>query len=107
MKIANIVTVNSLEVNDNINIVDNIDNIIQGLPTLVTSYDWVKDNYDDYDFYDKKLNDDLYWTFAKTERRDIFYSDIEDFITIAASYLSDSRKILQNIIEQLKVVLSL
>lgn len=83
MKIANIVTSNSLNVDDNINIVDSMDKIIEGLPTLVTSYKWVSENYEDYDIYDKKLGDKLYWTFAKTERRDIFYNDIEEFLTIA------------------------
>ena len=83
MKIANIVTSNSLEVDDNINIVESIDDVIEGLPTLVTSYKWVTENYDDYDVYDKKLNDKLYWTFAKTERRDIFFDDVDDFINIA------------------------
>lgn len=83
MMIANIVTSNSLDVDDNINIVESMNDIIEGLPTLVTSYKWVRENFDDYDVYDKKLNDKLYWTFAKTERRDIFFDDVDDFITIA------------------------
>ena len=83
MKIANIVTSNSLEVDDNINIVESIDDAIEGLPTLVTSYKWVTENYDEYDVYDKKLNDKLYWTFSKTERRDIFFDDVDNFIKIA------------------------
>ena len=52
MKIANIVTDNKIEVTDDINIVTSIDDIIEGLPTLVTSYRWLVDNYDDYDIYD-------------------------------------------------------
>lgn len=83
MKIANIVTNNSVEVPDDINVVKSMDDIIQGLPTLVTSYKWLTENYTDYDIYDKKLGDNLWWTFAKTERRDIFHKDVEDFITIA------------------------
>lgn len=83
--IANIVTSNKLEVDDidDINVVKSLDDIIQDLPTLVTSYKWVTDNYDDYDIYDKQLGDNLYWTFAKTERRDIFNHDVEEFITLA------------------------
>jgi len=83
--IANIVTSNKLEVDDidDINVVKSMDEIIQGLPTLVTSYKWVTNNYDDYDIYDKQLEDSLYWTFAKTERRDIFNNDVEEFITLA------------------------
>jgi hypothetical protein len=83
MKIANIVTNNKVDVSDDINVVKSLDEIIEGLPTLVTSYTWLKDNYDDYDIYDKQLGENLWWTFAKTERRDTFNRDIETFITLA------------------------
>jgi len=82
MKIANIVTSNKVDVTDDINVVKSIDDIIDGIPTLVTSYEWVSENYTDYDIYDKRLGENLYWTFARTERRDIFTLDIEDFITL-------------------------
>lgn len=82
MKIANIVTLNKVDVTTDINVVKSLDDIIVGLPTLVTSYDWVSENYTEYDIYDKKLADNLYWTFAKTERRDIFTTDVEEFITL-------------------------
>lgn len=82
MKIANIVTTNKVDVTDDINVVKSMDEIIKGLPTLVTSYKWLKENYNDYDIYNKKLADNLYWTFSRTERRDIFTKDVEDFITL-------------------------
>jgi hypothetical protein len=82
MKIANIVTSNKVDVSNDINVVRSLNDIIEGIPTLVTSYEWVSENYTDYDIYDKKLNDNLYWTFARTERRDIFALDIEEFITL-------------------------
>lgn len=91
MKIANIVTSNKVDVTDDINVVKSMDEIIQGLPTLVTSYQWLKENYTDYDIYDKKLSDNLYWTFARTERRDIFAKDVDDFVTIA------NRELIKNI----------
>lgn len=83
MKIANIVTSNKVDVTNDINVVKSMDEIIQGLPTLVTSYKWLKENYDDYDIYNKKLEDNLYWTFSRTERRDIFHKDVEEFVTLA------------------------
>ena len=83
MKIANIVTSNKVDVTSDINVVKDLKDIIEGIPTLVTSYKWVSSNYDDYEIYDKKINDNLYWTFARTERRDIFATDVELFITIA------------------------
>ena len=82
MKIANIVTSNKVDVSDDINVVKSMDDIIVGIPTLVTSYEWVSENYTDYDIYDKKLGDNLYWTFARTERRDIFALDVEEFVTL-------------------------
>jgi G3E family GTPase len=83
MKIANIVTSNKVDVTSDINVVKDLKDIIEGIPTLVTSYAWVSKNYDDYEIYDKKLDDNLYWTFARTERRDIFATDVELFVTIA------------------------
>lgn len=83
MKIANIVTSNRVDVSNDINVVKSFDEIIEGIPTLVTSYDWLKSNYDDYDINDKQLDDNLWWTFAKTERRDIFNRDVENFVTLA------------------------
>jgi G3E family GTPase len=83
MKIANIVTTNKVDVTDDINVVKDVNDTIEGIPTLVTSYDWVSKNYDDYEIYDKKLEENLFWTFARTERRDIFASDVESFITLA------------------------
>jgi len=91
MKIANIVTTNKVDVTDDINVVNDIKDIIEGIPTLVTSYQWLIKNYDDYDLYNKKLDDNLYWTFARTERRDIFTNDVENFITIA------NKKLIENI----------
>ena len=83
MKIANIVTSNKVDVTDDINVVKELSDIIEGIPTLVTSYIWVSTNYDDYEIYDKKIEENLYWTFARTERRDIFASDVESFVTMA------------------------
>lgn len=87
MKIANIVTSNKVDVTDDINVVKSMDDIIAGIPTLVTSYDWVSKNYSNYEIYDKKLSDNLYWTFARTERRDIFAIDVEEFVTLANEQL--------------------
>jgi len=92
MKIANIVTSNKVEVTDDINVVKDLNDIIDGIPTLVTSYDWVSKNYDDYDIYDKKLDKNLYWTFARTERRDIFATDVEEFITLVNKKLIEDIK---------------
>lgn len=92
MKIANIVTLNKVDVGDDINVVKTLDEIIEGIPTLVTSYEWVSKNYTDYEIYDKKLSDNLYWTFARTERRDIFAEDVDKFVTLANHKLVEDIK---------------
>ena len=38
-------------------------------------------------FIDKKLSDDIFWTFKKTERRDIFEEDLYNFINYSYNRL--------------------
>ena len=83
MKVGNIVVSGNPEMNSNFNVVNHMEDIIEGLPTIVASYEYVRDNYDDYDITNKQLDNNLYWTFAKIERRDDHYKDIEEFITLS------------------------
>lgn len=76
MKIANIVSLNKVNVSDEFNVVKTIDEIIPNLPTLVIGFDWVNKRYPDFDIKNKKLADNLYWTFKKTENRDKHDEDI-------------------------------
>ena len=80
MKIGNIVSTSSVSVSEDFNVVQSLDEIIQGLPTLIVGWDYVKKNYPDYDVTDRKLADNLYWTVKKTEKRDIYEEDLFYFI---------------------------
>ena len=80
MKIGNIVSTTSVSVSEDFNVVQSLDEIIQGLPTLIVGWDYVKKNYPDYDVTDRKLADNLYWTVKKTEKRDIYEEDLFYFI---------------------------
>jgi hypothetical protein len=80
MYVANIVTKTNLNVDKYFNIVQSIDEIIDDLPTLVIGWDIVKTINPNADFIDKKLSKDIFWTFKKTERRDIFEEDLYYFI---------------------------
>jgi hypothetical protein len=80
MYVANIVTKTNLNVDKYFNIVQSIDEIIDDLPTLVIGWDIVKTINPNVDFIDKKLSKDIFWTFKKTERRDIFEEDLYYFI---------------------------
>jgi hypothetical protein len=80
MYVANIVTKNNLNIDKYFNVVESLDEITQGLPTLIIGWDMVKTINPNVDFIDKKLSDDVFWTFKKTERRDIFEEDLYNFI---------------------------
>lgn len=79
MKLANIVTTISINVSKDFNVVKSLDEIIQGLPTLIIGWDYVKKNYDNYDISNRTLGQNLYWTFKKTEKRDLHEEDIYKF----------------------------
>jgi hypothetical protein len=79
MKIGNIVTQTSLNISNDFNVVKSIDDIIPGLPTLIIGWDNIKKKYPDYDIIDRKLGENLYWTFKKTEKRDFHEEDIYNF----------------------------
>ena len=79
MKIANIVSKNTIDVSITFNVVEQIDDIIQGLPTLIVGYDYVNKYYPDFDITNIELETNLYWTFKRTEKRDKFEEDLEWF----------------------------
>jgi hypothetical protein len=81
MYIANIVTNSNITVDKYFNISNSLDNIIQDLPTLIIGWDIVKTINPDVDFIDKKLSYNIFWTFKKSERRDIYQEDLYNFIT--------------------------
>lgn len=72
MKIANIVSVNNINVSEYFNVVDSMDKIIHTIPTLIVGFDIVNKLYPDFDITQRKIEKDLYWIFKKTERRDDF-----------------------------------
>lgn len=80
MIVANIVTNTNINVDKHFNVVNTLDEIIQGIPTLIIGWDIVKTINPEADFIDKKLSDNIFWTFKKTERRDIFEEDLYYFI---------------------------
>jgi len=80
MNVGNIVSTTNITITDDFNVVKSLDDIIQGLPTLIIGWDYVKKNYPDYDITDRKLSDNLYWTFKKTEKRELHEEDIYNFI---------------------------
>lgn len=80
MKIANIVTNNKLDISEQFNIVESMDDVIHGLPTLIVGFDTVNNLYPDFDILDIKVEDNIYWTFKKNEKRDKYNEDLNWFI---------------------------
>jgi hypothetical protein len=89
MFVGNIVTQSKINVDKYFNVVDSMNNIIHGLPTLIVGWDIVKTIEPYADFIVRKLSDDIFWTFKKTERRDIFENDLYDFIHYSYNLLID------------------
>ena len=87
MYIANIVTNSNINVDKYFKVSDSLDNIIQDLPTLIVGWDIIKLINPDVDFIDKKLSKNIFWTFKKTERRDIFEEDLYNFIQYSYNLL--------------------
>lgn len=76
MKIANIVSHNSIPVSDDFNVVRTLDEIIQGLPTLIVGWELVKKYRPDFNVLNKKIEENLYWTFMRSEKRDAYEEDL-------------------------------
>ena len=79
--IANIVSKNSINISQDFNVVESMDNIINGLPTLIVGVDLTESLYPDFDILDRCIEENMYWTFKKTEKRDNFNQDLDWFIT--------------------------
>lgn len=58
-----------------------MDEIIHGLPTLLIGFDYVNKHYPTFDITNIKLEQDLYWTFKRTEKRDKYEEDLKWFIS--------------------------
>ena len=81
MKIANIVSHQKVNVSQEFNVVESMDNIIHGLPTLILGFDYVNKHYPEFDVMDRKLGENLYWTVKRTEKRDKYEEDLSWFVT--------------------------
>jgi tRNA(Ile)-lysidine synthase TilS/MesJ len=88
MKIANIVSASNLNVSKDFNVVNSMDNIIHGIPTLIVGFDVVNKLYPDFDIMEREIEPNLYWIFKRTERRDDFEAGLRWFINKIISDLS-------------------
>lgn len=79
MKFANIVTKTQINVSQDFNVVESMDEIIHGLPTLIIGFDLTDKLYPNYDVGEIKVADNIYWTTKRTENRDKHNFEFEWF----------------------------
>jgi len=80
MKIGNIISESKLTVNKHFNIYKNYIEVDNDLPTLIIGLNNIKKTGKDFKFSNRKINDTLFWTFLKTERRTFFNEDLFYFV---------------------------
>ena len=50
------------------------------LPKLIIGLELSKRHIDNFSIIEKKANDNLYWTFKKTEKRNDYEKDLNNFL---------------------------
>lgn len=90
--LANIYTKSKLDIEPFFNVVDDESKFIDGIPTLIIGWDSVKSLYGDVNILDKKVKDNIYWTFGKRERRNVMEVDVQKFKKKAMSIVSNNVK---------------
>jgi len=78
MIIGNIVTNSKINQVKYFNYYDSFESIDNELPTLVIGWELAK-KLKNYDIFNKKISDKLFWTFNKFEKRSIFDVDLYEF----------------------------
>lgn len=100
MKVANIVSTNNIEVPKEFSVYKSIEEIDKNLPTLIVGWNIVNKHYPNFDILNKELTKNVFWTFKKTERRDIFEEDLTRFISFSIKNLvKDTKYVFIDIIQ--------
>lgn len=90
MIVGNIVSTTKINVSDDFNVVKSMDEIIHGLPTLIVGFDVAVKQYPELDVITRKASDNVFWTFKKNQKREIFEEDVYVFTHYAyESLVSD------------------
>jgi hypothetical protein len=60
MKIGNIVSPTTISVSEDFNVVGAVDKVIDGLPTLIIGWDYIKQNFPDYNILNRTLGPNIF-----------------------------------------------
>lgn len=78
--IANIITNSKIEISSFFNVTSDITKVDINLPTLIIGWGEVKKIYPEQNILEHQINENLYWTFSKREKRFKYELDLENFI---------------------------
>jgi hypothetical protein len=78
--IGNIVSDLEFSINRRFNFVKTYDDIIVGIPTLILGYKEIQTIEPDFNILNHRINDNLFWTFKKNEKRDKFNQVVIEFV---------------------------
>ena len=85
--LANILTKSKFNDFNFYNVVDNINDLIEDIPTLIIGWKFANELYDNLNILEHKISDNVYWTFGKREKREQMEKDILKFKTLALNNL--------------------
>jgi hypothetical protein len=92
MEIANIVSETKINVGPEFNVVSSVDEIIfKNLPTLIIGYNTICDLYgvEKINVLKRNVTDKIFWTFKRNVKRNLYESDLEDFIRFSYNIYID------------------
>lgn len=90
--IANILTDKKFINSELYNVVDNKDKLIDGIPTLVIGWGFTKKMYPNASILNWSIDNNIYWTYGKREKRSRYEENIEKFRQFAISNFIKSVK---------------
>ena len=87
-KIGNILTKEKFNDDDELyNIINDINNINNSLPTLIINWEYAKELYPESSILEWEINENTYWTFSKRKRRNRYEEDIKRFKELCINIL--------------------
>lgn len=88
--IGNIITKNKLEVSEFFNVTEDFSKVDIKIPTLIIGWAKVKELFPDQDILNSKIDENVYWTFSKREKRYKYEQDIEAFMSNTIQKIEDN-----------------
>lgn len=81
--IANILTDKPFVNTELYNVVNDKDNLIDGIPTLVIGWEYTKKMYENANILEWEIDRNTYWTYGKREKRNRYEENLEKFRELA------------------------